>query len=71
LQKTHDEDLKFIENLCKDHDKSSKVVEDLEWKRTEDSRTEKTLADRDEASKKKVSDINNKLELLLRNTRKL
>jgi hypothetical protein len=71
LQKTHEEDLKFIENLCKDHDKSSKVVEDLEWKRTEDSRTEKELADRDEASKKEVSDINNKLKLLLRNTRKL
>jgi hypothetical protein len=71
LQKTHEEDLKFIENLCKDHDKSSKVVEDLEWQRTKDSRTEKELADRDEASKKEVSDINNKLKLLLRNTRKL
>jgi hypothetical protein len=27
LQKTHDEDLKLIENLCKDHDKSSKAAE--------------------------------------------
>jgi methylthioribose-1-phosphate isomerase len=26
LQKTHDEDLKLIENLHKDHDKSSKVA---------------------------------------------
>jgi predicted RNase H-like nuclease (RuvC/YqgF family) len=29
LQKTHDDDLRLIENLGKDHDKSSKAVEDL------------------------------------------
>jgi predicted RNase H-like nuclease (RuvC/YqgF family) len=29
LQNTHDEDLKLTENLCKNHDKSSKVAEDL------------------------------------------
>jgi hypothetical protein len=29
LQKNHDDDLKLIENLCKDCDKSSKTVEDL------------------------------------------
>jgi hypothetical protein len=29
LQKTHDNDLSLIENLCNDHDKSSKTVEDL------------------------------------------
>jgi hypothetical protein len=27
LQKVHDEDLKLVENLHKDHDKSSKVAE--------------------------------------------
>jgi hypothetical protein len=32
---------------------------------------EKALADRDEASGKEVSDINNKLKLLLRNMKKL
>jgi predicted transcriptional regulator of viral defense system len=29
LQKTHDDDLKLIENLQKDHKKSSKVAEDF------------------------------------------
>jgi hypothetical protein len=29
LEKTHDDDLKLIENLCKDHAKSSKAAEDL------------------------------------------
>jgi hypothetical protein len=29
LQKTHDVDLRLIENLCKDHDKSSKAAKDL------------------------------------------
>jgi exonuclease VII small subunit len=29
LQKTHDDDLNLIKNLRKDHDKSSKVAEDL------------------------------------------
>jgi phage terminase small subunit len=29
LQKTHDEDLRLIEKLCQDYDKSSKTVEDL------------------------------------------
>jgi hypothetical protein len=29
LRKTHDDDLRLIENICKDHDKSLKTVEDL------------------------------------------
>jgi chromosome segregation ATPase len=75
LQMVHDEDLKLVENLCKDHDKSSKVVEDLRINNADLVETlsskeqkiqelEKALADRDEASMKEVSDIKNKLKLL-------
>jgi Rad3-related DNA helicase len=75
LQKTHDEDLKLIENLRKDHDKSSKTTEDLRVNNADLTKTlsgkeqkiqelKKALANRDEASWKEVSDINNKLKLL-------
>jgi hypothetical protein len=77
LQKTHDEDLKLIENLRKDHDRSSKAAEDLRVNNADLERTlsgkehkilelEKALADRDKASGKEVSDINNKLKLLFK-----
>jgi hypothetical protein len=75
LQKTHDEDLKLIKNLRKVHDKPSKAAEDLRVNNANLAKTlsgkeqkiqelEKALADRDEASGKEVSDINNKLKLL-------
>jgi DNA repair exonuclease SbcCD ATPase subunit len=77
LQKTHDDDLRLIENLCKDCGKSSKAAEDLRVNNTDLAKTlsskeqkiqdlEKTLADRGEASEKEVSDIRNKLELLFK-----
>jgi chromosome segregation ATPase len=39
LQKTHDEDLKLIENLRKDHGKSSKAATDLRVKSTDLAKT--------------------------------
>jgi hypothetical protein len=73
--------LKLIENLHKDHDKSSKAAKDLRAKNVDLAKTlsskeqniqdiEKDLADRDEASGKEVAEINNKLELLFEEYRK-
>jgi chromosome segregation ATPase len=81
LQNTHDEDLKLIKNICKDHGKSSKAAEDLRVKNADLAKTlsnkeqriqglEKALADRDEASGKEVAEIKNKLELLFEEYRK-
>jgi predicted nucleic acid-binding Zn-ribbon protein len=77
LQKTHDDDLKLIEDLHKDCDKSSKAAEDLQVNNADLAKTlsskeqkiqdlEKALADRREASEKEISDIRNKLELLFK-----
>jgi hypothetical protein len=77
LQKTHDDDLQLIENLRKDHDKSSKVAEDLRTNNANLTKTlsskeqkiqdlEKALADQREASRKNISEINNKLKLLFK-----
>jgi hypothetical protein len=77
LQKTHDDDLRLIENLRKDHDKSSKTAEDLRINNADLAKTlsskeqkihelEKALADRNEASGKEISEINNKLKLLFK-----
>jgi hypothetical protein len=65
----------MIENLRKDHDKSSKAAEDLRINNADLAKTlsskeqniqdlEKALADRDEASGKEVLEIKNKLKLL-------
>jgi uncharacterized coiled-coil protein SlyX len=65
----------LVENLRKDHDKSSKATEDLRINNADLAKTlsskeqkiqelEKALADQDEASRKEVSDIKNKLKLL-------
>jgi hypothetical protein len=65
LKNTHDEDLKLIKNLCKDHDKSSKAAEDLRINNTDPTKTlsskeqkiqdlDKALADRDETSGKEM-----------------
>jgi tyrosyl-tRNA synthetase len=45
LQKTHDDDLSLIENLHRDHDKSSKAVEDL---RTNNADLAKTLSNKEQ-----------------------
>jgi hypothetical protein len=73
--------LKLIENLHKDHDKSSKATKDLRAKNADLAKTlsnkeqkiqdlEKALADRDEASGIEVAEIKNKLELLFEEYRK-
>jgi Zn-dependent M32 family carboxypeptidase len=77
LQKTHDDDLRLIENLRKDCDKSSKAAEDLRVNNADLAKTlsskeqkiqdlEKALADQREASEKEISEIRNKLELLFK-----
>jgi hypothetical protein len=69
--------LKLIENLRKDHDKSSKAAEDLRTNNVDLAKTlsskeqkiqdlEKALADQREASGKDISEINNKLKLLFK-----
>jgi chromosome segregation ATPase len=81
LQNTHDEDLKLIENLCKDRDKSSKAAEDLRVHSADLAKTlsnkeqkiqdlEKVLADRDETFEKEITDIKSKLKLLFEEYRK-
>jgi hypothetical protein len=65
----------LIENLRKDHDKSSKAAEDLRVNNADLAKTlsskeqkiqdfEKALADRDEASAREVSEMKDKLKLL-------
>jgi hypothetical protein len=77
LQKTHDDDLKLIDNLCKGHDKSSKAAKDLRTNNADLAKTlsrreqkiqdlEKALADQREASGKNISEINDKLKLLFK-----
>jgi seryl-tRNA synthetase len=77
LQKTHDDDLKLIENLRKDHNKSSKAAEDhrtnnanlaktLSSKEQKIQDLEVALADHREASGKDISEMNNKLKLLFK-----
>jgi DNA repair exonuclease SbcCD ATPase subunit len=75
LQKTHDDDLRMIENLRKDHDKSLKTTEDLRINNSDLAKSlsvkdrriqdlERALLEQKEASRKKVSDLLNKLKLL-------
>jgi hypothetical protein len=67
----------LIENLRKDHNKSSKTTKDLRINNTDLANTlsnkeqkihelEKGLADRNETSGKEISDIHNKLKLLFK-----
>jgi chromosome segregation ATPase len=81
LQKTHDEDSRLIENLHKDHNKSSEAAEDfrinnanpvktLSSKEQKIQELEKALADQDETSGKEVTDIKNKLKLLFEEYKK-
>jgi hypothetical protein len=75
LRKTHDDDLRMIENLRKDHDRSLKTIEDLRVNNSDLAKSlsakdrkildlEKALAEQNEASKKNVSDLLEKLKLL-------
>jgi DNA repair exonuclease SbcCD ATPase subunit len=75
LQKTHDDDLRMIKNLRKDHDKSLKTTEDLRINNSDLAKSlsvkdrriqdlERALLEQKEASRKKVSDLLNKLKLL-------
>jgi chromosome segregation ATPase len=77
LQKTHEDDLRLIKNLRKDHDKSSNVVEDLctnnanlaktlSSKEQEIQDLERALTDQTEASGKSISEIINKSKLLFK-----
>jgi hypothetical protein len=78
---THNDDLRLTENLRKDHDKSTKTAEDLRINNADLAKTlsnkeqkihdlENALADRDETSKKEISDIHNKLKLLFKDYEK-
>jgi hypothetical protein len=81
VQKTHEDDLSLIENLREKHDKSSKVVEDLRVNNANLAKSlsvkdrkildlEKALAEQDDASKKNMSDILEKLKLLFEEYKK-
>jgi DNA repair exonuclease SbcCD ATPase subunit len=75
LQKTHDEDLRLIENLRMDHDKSSKAAEHFRVNNADLAKTisskerkirdlEKALADQDETSEQEINSVKTKLKLL-------
>jgi hypothetical protein len=81
VQKTHEDDLSLIENLHEKHDRASKTAEDLrvnnanlakslsvkDWKILD---LEKALAEQNDASKKNLSDILEKLNLLFEEYKK-
>jgi cell division septum initiation protein DivIVA len=75
LQKTHDDDLSLIENLRKTYDRSLKIAEDLRANNADLDRSlsskeqkiqdlEKALTEQREASRKKISDIIERLTVL-------
>jgi hypothetical protein len=75
LQKTHDDNLSLIENLCKTNDRSSKIAEDLRANNADLARSlsskdqkiqdlEKALTKQREASGRKISDIVDRLKVL-------
>jgi hypothetical protein len=77
LQKTDDEDMRLIENLRKDYNKSSKVAEDLRTNNADLAKSlsskeqkiqdlERALTDQREASGKSISEIISKLKLLFK-----
>jgi chromosome segregation ATPase len=81
VQKTHEDDLSLIENLHEKHDRASKVVEDLRVNNANLAKSlsvkdrkildpEKALAEQDDASKKNMSDILEKLKLLFEEYKK-
>jgi hypothetical protein len=81
VQKTHEDDLSLIENLREKHDKASKVIEDLRVNNANLAKSlsvkdrkildlEKALAEQDDASKKNMSDILEKLKLLFEEYKK-
>jgi chromosome segregation ATPase len=75
LNKSHEGDLKIIENLCNESDKNAKTVDDLSSKNSELAKTlstkeqmiqdlEKALSERNETSNKDVDEIKENLTLL-------
>jgi hypothetical protein len=75
FKKTHDEDLRLIENLHKDYDKSSKAAKDLRTNNADLAKTlsskeqkiqdlEKALADQRETSERNIFEILDRLRLL-------
>jgi chromosome segregation ATPase len=75
LQKTHEDDMSLNENLCKTHDRSSKVAEDLRANNADLARSlsskdqriqdlEKALTEQRETSERKIFDIVNMLKVL-------
>jgi myosin heavy subunit len=81
VQKTHEDDLSLIENLREKHDRVSKVAEDLRVNNANLAKSlsvkyrkildlEKALAEQDDASKKNMSDILEKLKLLFEEYKK-
>jgi myosin heavy subunit len=81
VQKTHEDDLSLIENLREKYDRASKVAEDLRVNNanlakslsTKDRKIldlEKAPAEQDDASKKNMSDILEKLKLLFEEYKK-
>jgi hypothetical protein len=81
VQKTHEDDLSLIENLREKHDGSSKAVEDLRVNNANLAKSlsakdrkildlEKALAEQDDASKKNMSGILEKLMLLFEEYKK-
>jgi hypothetical protein len=81
VQKTHEDDLSLIENLHEKHDRASKVAEDLRVNNANLAKSlstidrkildlEKALAEQDDASKKNMSDILEKLKLLFKEYKK-
>jgi Fic family protein len=82
LQKTHDEDLKLIENLRKNYDKSSKAAEDLRANNADLAKTlsnkeqkiqdlKKALADQKETSERDIFEMLDRLRLLFEEYEKI
>jgi DNA repair exonuclease SbcCD ATPase subunit len=81
VQKTHEDDLSLIESLREKHDRASKVAEDLRVNNANLAKSlsakdrkildlEKALAEQDDASKKNMSDILEKLKFLFEEYKK-
>jgi SMC interacting uncharacterized protein involved in chromosome segregation len=74
-KKTHEDDLSLIENLHKNHDKSTKVVEDLRANNADLARSlssrdrriqdlEKAMSEQLESSERRISEIVDRLKAL-------
>jgi ABC-type branched-subunit amino acid transport system ATPase component len=57
LKKTHEDDLKLIENLCQDSDKSTKIIDELRSAKTELSTRNSDLAKTLSGKEQKIQDL--------------